>query len=586
MPKPKKQKVVRSNVKQAIKLIEGRGSYRPRAAPRNIKRPAGIPRVGGKGGFWSDMWSGVKSGVKQVADFAPKAMTIYKTIAPLLSGFGAYKVKSNSFLHGSNMESGFATNQAPSFSSAGVGSDIIFSHREFVTDIKSSIAFRNNTFILNPGNPQLFPWLSQIASLYEEYQFLGVVVEYKSSSATAVGTTSSAMGSVIMATDYDCLDENYANKRAMEAAEYSCSGTPFESFIHPIECDPKRNPIPRLYVVPSITKVSQAPGDPRFSIHGICSVATVGQQQDNTNIGELWISYHVRLSRPILESAAASAPFSQHIAGRVSPSGLAVDTVIDSNRTVGDPFAISFSGNYGGMYASITTSANSPNVGGTYMVSVRAITDTAVNFAVPANINQYFWNIGTTTFPNVATSASLVHDLVHLSSASSGPSTITPYNVFLINGMVTINAGLDGWNVYMPTLVGANVSFDIYITPFNMSYAPVSTRFRGASKIELSSLMSRLQQLELRESASQATTSRQLASSSTFVSDASDSASAAAAAASPFAPQAADVAHETREWPKTAGFVPSLADPDEEDSEYASYVQWKNTVRNDKTTHK
>jgi len=219
-------------------------------------------------------------------------------------GFGAYRVKKNSLLTNGNSVEGMPyVASPPSFGSAKKGSDIIFSHREYIKDIKSSQAFKAETFPINPGNPVMFPWLSKIASLYEEYEMLGLMFEYRSTSATAVGTTSSGMGVVLMATDYDCYDTTFDTKRQMEAAEFSSAAVPYETFLHPVECDRSRNVMARQFVVPGITSYTQASGDARLSVQGNFTIATEGQQVDNTTIGELWVTYHVRLSRPILETS-------------------------------------------------------------------------------------------------------------------------------------------------------------------------------------------------------------------------------------------------------------------------------------------
>lgn len=168
-------------------------------------------------------------------------------------------------------------------------------------NVLSSTAFRATKYVVNPGNSILHPWMSKLASLYEEYDLQGMVLEYKPTSATAVGTVSSAMGAVIMASDYDPYDENFSSKRAMEAAEYSTSGAPFELQMHPIECDSRRNVLRNQYVVPGISNVSDAAGDARFSVHCCTTIATEGQQIDDTVIGELWVTSHYRFSRPILE---------------------------------------------------------------------------------------------------------------------------------------------------------------------------------------------------------------------------------------------------------------------------------------------
>lgn len=253
-------------------------------------------------------------------------------------GFGRYTIRKNSLMKpmvrggpgGARVEDMPYVAAPPQFSN-GEGSDIIITHREFVGNVKSSVGFRTTTYPINPGNPVMYPFFSQIAALYEEFDIMGQLMEYRSTSATAVGTTSSAMGVVLMATDYDCYDENFTSKRQMEAAEFSSAAVPYETFIHPIECDRSRNVLSQQYIVPGITSADQAPGDQRLSVLGNFVIATEGQQTDNTDIGELWVTYHIRVSRPCLQSYAPTAAlYASRGSGGVSNSGV----VFISSQTV------------------------------------------------------------------------------------------------------------------------------------------------------------------------------------------------------------------------------------------------------------
>lgn len=245
-------------------------------------------------------------------------------------GFGRYTISRNSLMKpmvrggpgGARVENMPEVAAPPVFAN-GEGSDIIITHREFVANVKSSINFTTTTYPINPGNPILYPFFSRIASLYEEFDIMGQLMEYRPTSATAVGTTSSAMGVVIMATDYDCYDSNFTSKRQMEAAEFSSAAVPFETFIHPIECDRARNVLSQQYVVPGIIDASQAPGDRRLSVLGNFTIATEGQQADNTDIGELWVTYHIRVSRPCLQSYVQSSSLYAAVGiGSVTTSGV------------------------------------------------------------------------------------------------------------------------------------------------------------------------------------------------------------------------------------------------------------------------
>lgn len=246
-------------------------------------------------------------------------------------GFGRYDVRRNSLYRprpgtrggpgGAQVEDMPYVASPPQFGSTKKGSDIVFAHREYIGDVKSSINFTATTYPINPGNNVMFPWMSRVAGLFEEYEMLGCLFEYRSTSATAVGTTSSGMGVVVMATDYDCYDQNFTTKRQMEAAEFSSAAVPYETFLHPIECDRSRNVLAQEYVVPGITKYSDAPGDARLSVLGNFTIATEGQQIDGTTIGELWVTYHIKLSRPVLESTTSNTVYSAHGWGQVSDTG-------------------------------------------------------------------------------------------------------------------------------------------------------------------------------------------------------------------------------------------------------------------------
>jgi len=159
-----------------------------------------------------------------------------------VTGLGAYKVSTNSLM----------TGNVPVF---GGGAGTIISHREFVADVNGSVAFNNTVFPINPGLGTLFPWLSLCAAQFEEYELLGMLIEYKSTSAVALNSTNTALGTVIMATNYDSYDTTFSNKQQMEAYEFATSAAPSQSMLHPIECKPKRNVLGnkfiRLGAVPS-----------------------------------------------------------------------------------------------------------------------------------------------------------------------------------------------------------------------------------------------------------------------------------------------------------------------------------------------
>jgi hypothetical protein len=207
----------------------------------------------------------------------------------MITGFGDYKINSNSLM---NM------NPPPMVNSG--NSSTIVRHREYLGDIYATEDFTLSKYPINPGLSTMFPWLSAIAPSYEQYRFRGIICEFKSTSSDAVlsSDTSSALGTVIMATQYDALDQEFSSKQEMENYEYATSSKPSRNFIHPIECAKNQTVLSNLYV-----RNDFAPGDTdlRFYDLGIFNVATVGMQADGGNLGELWVTYEVEFFKPKIQ---------------------------------------------------------------------------------------------------------------------------------------------------------------------------------------------------------------------------------------------------------------------------------------------
>lgn len=208
-----------------------------------------------------------------------------------LFGFGDYKVKSNVFLNGTlpqvyNMPSGGGT---------------IIRYQEYLGDVITSDTantFDVQSYIINPANQDTFPWLSQIAANYEQYSLEGLVFEFRSTSADALNSTNTALGTVMMATQYDVADAPFTSKAEMLNYEFSTSVKPSESCLHMIECAPRVSTLTELYTNAGGTQ--PAGTDPRFYNMGRFSIATTGFQGASVNVGELHCTYQVRLIKPKL----------------------------------------------------------------------------------------------------------------------------------------------------------------------------------------------------------------------------------------------------------------------------------------------
>lgn len=221
----------------------------------------------------------------QLGDFAQSWLS-------KITGLGEYKIQGNSLLHGS---------QVPAMHSAKDGFRI--RHREYIGDISSSIAFANSSYEVNPGLDETFPWLSSIAQNFEEYSIEGMIVEFKSTSADALNSTNTALGTIVICAEYNVHQAAYVNKQQMENSLFCVSGKPSESLIMPIECDPKQNPFKIQYV-----RTGDVPSGQDKRLYDLCNfqVASVGSQAAAV-VGELWVSYDIVLRKPQLSSGLGLA---------------------------------------------------------------------------------------------------------------------------------------------------------------------------------------------------------------------------------------------------------------------------------------
>jgi len=239
-------------------------------------------RIRGRGNYMEDI------GKKLGCYLGGKAGSFMSRI----TGLGEYKISQNTLTN---------PNNPPVLSNTPAATRI--QHREYLGDIKSSVDFSLTSYPINPGLPTTFPWLSGPAGSFEQYRLHGLVFEFKSTSAVALNSTNTALGTVIMATEYNVVDSPFLNKRAMENHMYSTSSPPSISALHPIECARDVSVLSDLFVRGNGAPVN---ADLRFSDFGNFQIATVGMQQSDVTIGELWCTYDVELMKTSLPDAYTS----------------------------------------------------------------------------------------------------------------------------------------------------------------------------------------------------------------------------------------------------------------------------------------
>lgn len=317
-----------------------------------------------------------------------------------LVGFGDYAIEGNTLM-------GI---DPPELRNTPAG--MIIRHREFISDIAPSVNFVNQSFPINPGLSSTFPWLSQIAVSFEEYRLRGMVFEFKSMSSDSIlsSGSSTALGTVCMATQYNSLNSNFLTKKEMENYQFANSSKPSQSFLHPVECKHSLTAIDQLFVRTS-PNTTNLQGDLRLYDAGEFQIATVGMQNTTGVVGELWVTYEVEFLKPrfqqfaledhyMLSSASNASPFGtntgNHTVNGASNGFFQRNTIGGAINGSGSAysFPVSISSGKFMIVYSVQGSANpitAPTVTYTNCVSVAAFTD-QTNTRVYATGNPTFWS--------------------------------------------------------------------------------------------------------------------------------------------------------------------------------------------------
>lgn len=261
---------------------------------------------------------------------------------------------------------------------------IVITHTEYIKDISASTsAFETPAFLsINPGLAQTFPWLSNIAQFYEEYQFEQLVFSFKSMVPEG---NASASGTVIMATQYNPANGKFTSKQQMENYDFSQSCKVTADAIHAVECDENKRGGPAIeYVRTSAVPAGQDVktfdmGTFQLSISGGFNYLTVG---------ELWVSYKVRLGK----------------------SKIAIPGSVGRQ-------------NIGFLNASITSASAASPLGSSAPVVTQALENDTINTANKTNLTDIVLTTTGFTFPTTVSTGTY---LVILQYTSGTAATVKP----------------------------------------------------------------------------------------------------------------------------------------------------------------
>jgi len=228
--------------------------------------------------------------------------------------------------------------------------------REYIGDINGSSTFAVTSYADNPGLPGTYPWLSDIATNYEQYEVLSRSFCFETEAPT------SATGAVILSYDYDTLDSAPVDKTAALLVKDSVRTAPWQSSRLVLKAaDLKRRG--KLYTRPG----SVSSSDLKTYDLGKLSVSTQGQA-GTTVVGELWFEYVIKL----------------HIAQQRSSPGVTVSSGGTVSKTAIFGTAATYVGNTPVTGSASTLTFNQPG----YFLLTMSVTGTALqngNYAVTSS---------------------------------------------------------------------------------------------------------------------------------------------------------------------------------------------------------
>jgi hypothetical protein len=171
---------------------------------------------------------------------------------------------------------------------------------EYVGEVYGSVGFATTQYSANPGQSSTFAIGSQIASLFNEYEY--EMLEFYFTAEVSGYATQGQTGVVILSADYDATDAAPTTKKNVE-----------DTIPHTEPCLPSTS-----VVLLKLDCATMKRGDAKFVRPGLqpantdlktydcANVYVTTQGNQNTNlIGELHVRYRVKCFEPILPGGAA-----------------------------------------------------------------------------------------------------------------------------------------------------------------------------------------------------------------------------------------------------------------------------------------
>lgn len=200
-------------------------------------------------------------------------------------------------------------------------------HRELISTINHSVNFSVVSFALNPGLSATFPWLAPMAAQWEQYRFKKLIFNY------VTRTSTTTVGSVLLAPDYDASDSAPSSEVNMASYQDCVEDVPWKNLICKLNTASMHVIQQRKYL-----RTSAIPSGTDVKLYDVGNffVATTGGTSTDA-IGKLYVEYEVEFFIPQKESASSSGTSFSLTASNISfanSSNLFVTPTIVSGFTL------------------------------------------------------------------------------------------------------------------------------------------------------------------------------------------------------------------------------------------------------------
>lgn len=227
----------------------------------------------------------------------------------MYTGSGAYgKTVSNDLIMGNNMKVTPKMSTVQDETGA-----LVINNSEYIGEVYGppGQTFNIQTFALNPGIEATFPWLSQIAQNYEEYEMIQLVFEFRSTLTQEVSDSNGQVGTIMGGVQYNVSNPSFKSKAEMVQYVHTASCRSTSDLNIGVECDPSKTAgndqkfIRSSQIDPHKELQDYDIGRFEFAMHNLPTSLT------NQSIGEMHVYYTVKLSKPKIKTGRAQTVSTQ-----------------------------------------------------------------------------------------------------------------------------------------------------------------------------------------------------------------------------------------------------------------------------------